>query len=324
MAGNLGAPIQADLAFQPGGNPYVGGLPGLGIAYQQSYNSALAANQKNYQNIIGGYDTLKQNIASTLGQTGDGWGIAQAGANAIARQSAQATGGALQNSINSGVGKSTAAVAAQRGANFDTEQAYAGLGNQLASTYAGYEGNLGLSELGFMNSIQEPYPDTAGYNSLAQQYGQQQATAQQMAMQAQALQLQKRQLGAGAGAGRSGGGGVSIPNAPRGGTDGSGGGGFASGGSGDLSMFGGGGGSNPYGIGGRNPFSGGGGGGGYSSPVVNTSSVVPGDPNNPFGGNTGDENMLGEGSDSGTIVAGGFGDMSGHFGFAGMDPWGAA
>lgn len=223
---NLGSPIQASLNFQPGGDPYSalasGGVAGLGAAYQQSYNSALSLNQQNYNNIISGYGTLGTNIANTLGQGGTGWGVAQPAATAIAQTQAQQTGGAFQNSINSGTGNSTAATAAQRGANLNAQQAYAGLGSQLASSYAGYEANLGQSQLNFMNSVNVPYPDAQSYSNLYQQYGQQAATQQQFALQQQAQQQLLRSSG-----GRPSGGGVSTPQMP--GISSAGRGGFPSG-----------------------------------------------------------------------------------------------
>lgn len=290
MPGTLGQPIDATLNYQPGGNPLAGmqgGLPGLALSYGQDYNAYLAANQKNYNNIVGGYNTVRQNIANTLGQGGSDWGIAQPAANQIVMAGRRAAGGAIQNSINSGVGKSTAAVAAQRGVLADTNQGLGQLGAQLADKYAGYESQLGQSQLGFMNSVQAPPPNAAAYGAMAQQYGIQQQGLANMAMQQQALDAQTRAAGFAASRSQSAGGGargVSIGQAPRGGNYGSGGGGFPSGGGVSLSdygivdsygksSFGGGGGSGtvyPSGgsdVGGYNPWTGGAGaatGGGMS------------------------------------------------------------
>jgi len=232
---NLGTPINSSLQFQPGGNPIAGlasgGLAGLGQAYGQDYNSYLSASQQNYNNITGGYQTLMNNIGQTLGQGGTDWGIAQPAANQIVASGNAAAGGAIQNSINSGVGKSTAAVAAQRGVTSDTQQALGQLGSSLASTMAGYQSGIGQGLLGMMNSVSITPPNGAAYNQLAQQYGQQQQGAANLALQQQALQYQMQSSRVAAGrSAAGGGGGVSIPNAPRGGTFGSGGGGFPSGG----------------------------------------------------------------------------------------------
>lgn len=243
MPGTLGAPINAGLQFQPGGDPYAayaaGGIAGLGQSYASDYASYLNTNQANYNNIIGGYQTVQNNIAQTLGQGGTDWGIAQPAANQIVSQGNKSAGGAIQNSINSGVGKSTAAVAAQRGVTSDTQQALGQLGSSLAGTYAGYEANLGQSQLAFMNSVNAPPPNSAAYNALFQQYGQQQQAQANLAMQQQALQQQQRSANQAASRSMAGGGGgVSIPQAPRGGTYGSGSSGFPSGG-GVSSIYGG-------------------------------------------------------------------------------------
>lgn len=233
QASSLGAPISAGLNFNPSGagNPYagiLGGPAGLAQQYGMSYNNALSANQQNYNSIIGGYQTVMQNVGNTLGQGGSPWGVAAPAAQAIGDVYAQQAGGAFQNSINRGIGNTTAASAAQRGASLDASKAYAGLGSQLASTYAGYEANLGQSQLNFMNGVQIPYPNGQEYSSLYQQYGAQQQAAASAAQQ-MALSQQQMRMAAGRG-GSGGGGGVSIPAAPRGGTYGSGSSGFPSGG----------------------------------------------------------------------------------------------
>lgn len=229
----LGQPISGNLNFAPSGsgNPYAGimaGPAGLAQQYSQSYNSALAANSQNYQNILGGYQTVMNNVGNTLGQGGTPWGVAAPAAQAIGDVYAQQSGGAMQNSINRGVGNTTAATAAQRGASLDASKAYAGLGSQLASTYAGYEANLGQAQLNFMNGVQIPYPNGQEYSSLYQSYGAQQQAAASAAQQ-MALSQQQMRMAAGRG-GSGGGGGVSVPAAPRGGTYGSGSSGFPSGG----------------------------------------------------------------------------------------------
>ncbi len=219
----LGTPINAALNFAPGGNPLLasgGGLAGLGLDYGASYASALKANQQNYNNIIGGYQTVLGNVGNTLGQGSTPWGVAGPAAQAIQDTYAQQSGGALQNSISRGVGGSTAAVAQQRGAALDASKAYAGLGAQLAQTYAGYQSNLGQGQLGFMNSVSSPYPNAGAYNQL---YG----------MQASYAQAQRdRQLAMGLGAANR------APGAPQAG----GASGIGSAGATNAAKFGGGGG----------------------------------------------------------------------------------
>lgn len=320
---NLGQPIDATLNYQPGGNPLAGlagGLPGLAMSYGADYNAYLAANQKNYNNIIQGYGTVMQNVASSLGQGGD-WGVATPAANQIMEQGRRAAGGAIQNSINSGVGKSTAAVAAQRGVTSDTQQALGSLGASLANTYAGYQANLGSGELAFMNSVNAPPPNAAAYGMLAQQYGQTQQQAANMAMQQQALDQQQRASNQAASRAMAGGGrGVSIPQMPRGGTYGSGSGGFPSGGGFEPTNVGG----DPYGF--LNQRGGGGwqsvglGGGsnsglGVGMGVIGAAGGMGYDPwatnSDPYGGQGG-----GGGIDP---AAGNYGDRSGMFGNTGLD-----
>lgn len=187
----LGTPIAGGLNFNPSGagNPYLGilaGPAGLAAQYGQSYNNSLQANQQNYNNILGGYQTVMNNVGNTLGQGGTPWGVAAPAAQAINDVYHQQAGGAFQNSINRGLGNTTAASASQRGAALDANKAYAGLGSQLASTYAGYEANLGQGQLNFMNSVNIPYPNGQDYSTLYQQYGAQQANAANSALLQQA------------------------------------------------------------------------------------------------------------------------------------------
>lgn len=332
--------IAGGLALQPGGNPILGsagGALGLGLAYQQSYDSALQANQANYNNILGGYQNvlggLQQGVANvgtgytnlmsginnTLGANygvpgvNNQWGVAAPAASAIQKlYSAQTgqqfdangnpigkpTGGSIaQDLANRGLGNTTAFQDANRGAFTDYGNAIGALGAQLGQTYAGYQNNVGQaylqqqqagnamianqgdSQLGFMNSVQIPYPDANSYANILYQQGQ---ASQAAAQQAQQLQIFKMGLGRGGG---SSGGGVGTPQMPRGGTYGSGGGGFASGGPGSSVNYG-----LAYMGGATTPIN-----YGYQSP----------------------------GGSSYNPSAGSFGNMAGDFGFAGQaSPWG--
>lgn len=212
----LGNPISAGLNFNPSGagNPFLGamgGPAGLAQQYGQSYQNSLQANQQNYNNIIGGYQNVMNNVGNTLGQGGTPWGVAAPAAQAIQDTYQQQAGGAFQNSINKGVGNTTAASASQRGAGLDAQKAYAGLGSQLASTYAGYEANLGQSQLGFMGSVNVPYPNGQDYSTLYQQYGATQANAANNALLQQAQRQSNFAANAGRGPGVSG---VSTPQMP--------------------------------------------------------------------------------------------------------------
>lgn len=338
MVANLGQPIEATLNYQPGGNPLLGlagGIGGLAQQYGQDYNAYLAANQTNYNNITKGYGTVMQNVANSLGQGGTPWGVAQGAADDINSAARNAAGGSISRSISSGTGKSTAAASLQRGVLSTQSRQLRDLGLNLADRYAGYQSQIGQNELGFMNSVQAPPPNAAAYGMLAQQYGQTQQQAANMAMQQQALDAQKRASNQAAARGMSGGGGVSIPQAPRGGTYGSGSSGFPSGGGVSPTA-----GGNPYAFlnsgnqssqfnnvpvvsGSAGSYGGSGidqwpGSSFWPTPADATGATQGGIDFYPLGG----ASMLNQQPAGGGEPAGGFGDMSGHFGFSGMDPWG--
>jgi len=310
----LGQPINGALNFASStpGNPYAGIMAGpMGLAqnYAQSYNNALSANSQNYANILSGYQTVMNNVGNSLGQGGTPWGVAAPAAQAIGDVYAKQSGGAMQNSINRGIGNTTAASAAQRGASLDAEKAYAGLGSQLASTYAGYEANLGQAQLNFMNGVQIPYPNGAEYSSLYQSYGQQQQ-AQASAAQQMALSQQQMRMAAGRGGPSAGsGGGARVGAAPRGGTYGSGSTFFPSGGAGATPYMGGATSATP-GLGTYSPPS----TSGFTGGFTGSSGPVSGgfDPwATPTGTASGDPTGYGGGDDAG------LGGVTGNFGNTG-------
>ena len=216
---SLGTPINSSLQFNPGGNPILasgGGAAGLGLDYGNAYNSYLQTAQQQYNNISQGYQTVMNNVGNTLGQGGT-WGVAQPAAQAIADQYAQQSGGAIQNSIDRGIGGSTAAVAQQRGASLDASKAYSALGSSLASTYAGYEANLGQAQLGFMNSVNVQPPNAGAYNQLLanqQAYAQAQQK-QRLGLRAASLSRGLSSLGGGGGGSVSGLGSAGQTNASK-------------------------------------------------------------------------------------------------------------
>lgn len=213
------------------------------------YNQVLGNLQQGQTAVGQGYGSLMSGIQNTLGANegvpgvGNNWGIAAPAASAIQKlysaQSGQQfdaqgnptgtpTGGSIgQGLINSGLGNTTAAPNAQAQATSQYGTAIGGLGAQLAQTYAGYQSNIGQAylqqqnqenlslanqgnqQLNWMNSVQAPYPSGAAYNQLYQQYGQQQATAQQFGLQQQAQQQLLKSAG-----GRPQGGSISTPQMP--------------------------------------------------------------------------------------------------------------
>jgi len=130
------------------------------------YNQTLGLNQANYSNILGAYGQGQQNlsatlpgiyggygqlggqVAETLGYGGTPWGVAAPAAQAIARTFAQEQGQTTQGMINAGLGNTTVLPNLQNQNAMMAEQAYGGLGAQLAQTYAGYEANIGMAGLG--------------------------------------------------------------------------------------------------------------------------------------------------------------------------------
>ncbi len=111
------------------------------------YQQAIGAQQGQQAGIQSGYSNLQGQVANTLGYGGTPWGVAAPAAQSIADVYAQRQGQATQQLISSGLGNSTVLQSALRGNMLDTQKAYAGLGANLAQTYAGYQSNLGLAGL---------------------------------------------------------------------------------------------------------------------------------------------------------------------------------
>ncbi len=111
------------------------------------YQQAIGAQQGAQAGIQSGYSNLQGQVANTLGYGGTPWGVAAPAAQSIADVYAQRQGQATQQLINSGLGNSTVLQSSLRGNMLDTQKAYAGLGANLAQTYAGYQSNLGLAGL---------------------------------------------------------------------------------------------------------------------------------------------------------------------------------
>ncbi len=216
--------IAGNLPFQAGGNPLAaaGDLNALAGQYQQSYNSALAQNQANYQNILGGYQQVLGGQVGAQEAIGAGYnqlyntvlGGLQ-GSEASRRQEigdyyAALSGQQAQGLIGRGLGNTTVADSMRRGVAADETKAQTALSNQMAQMMAGYQSQLGQAGLGqseraamansglsaeqlrWMNSITSAYPNAQQYYDIFQQQG--------MAGQAAADRSQLARLGRGGGA----------------------------------------------------------------------------------------------------------------------------
>ena len=170
-------------------------------AYQGAYNNALAMNQSNYQNVIGGYQRLLSQQTTAQQAIQSGYrnlyndvvtrveGIGRARAEQINRSSAAQLAASSQQLIDRGLGNTTIQSSVNRGVEADRNLAQLQLSDQVAERTAGYMSNLGLaglsaqerglndtnriglSQLGFMDSVQARYPDAGMYAQLAQGLG---------------------------------------------------------------------------------------------------------------------------------------------------------
>lgn len=183
-------------AFDFSGNP-----ASLGANYQNTYQNALNLNQQNYANILSGFQgtMAAQNQAQNQIQGGYGnlqasvlggiQGIGASQSQAIADAYARQSGAEAQGLVSRGLGNTTVANSVQHGLMLDKQKADISLANQIAGLQAGYQSNIGLAglnfgnqanmqntalanqQLGWMNSVNAPYPNAGMYGQLAQQYG---------------------------------------------------------------------------------------------------------------------------------------------------------
>lgn len=132
----------------------------------KSYTDTLAANQQNYENILGaytkgqgalsaglgniygGYGDVQKQVMNTLGVSGGGWGVAAPAAQEIADTFNRQQGQTDQQMINAGLGNTTVRGAMRNQNTLMAGRAYGNLGAQLAQTAAGYEAQLGTARLG--------------------------------------------------------------------------------------------------------------------------------------------------------------------------------
>lgn len=114
----------------------------------QGYTQAQTNLGQGLQGVMGDYNALEGQVMNTLGLSGGGWGVATPAAQAIQRTFEQTQGQNQQNLINAGLGNSTVLANLNTGAARQASEAFGGLGAQLAQTYAGYQGQFGLAQLG--------------------------------------------------------------------------------------------------------------------------------------------------------------------------------
>lgn len=191
----------------PAANMFMGatnptaGLASLGPAYANAYNSALAMNATNYENILAGYQQTMAAQTSAQDAIAAGYtrlgnevlgGIRGAGSTAATNINdayARMFGEQQQSLIDRGLGNTTVQNAVGRGITLDREKALASAAEQFAGLLAGYQSNLGLASLGsqrealaantalsgrqldWMNSVKAAYPDAGAYAQMAQMYG---------------------------------------------------------------------------------------------------------------------------------------------------------
>lgn len=173
----------------------------LASHYGAAYNSALAMNSSNYSNILAGYQQTMAQQQTAQGAIGAGYtglynnvlgqlaGQGQEQRQQINSDYAAGLGAQSQQLINRGLGNTTVQSAVQRGLAFDQARAGNALSEQLGRQNADYMTNIGgqglqfqnqanmqntqlaQNQLGWMNSVNAPYPDAGIYAQLAQQYG---------------------------------------------------------------------------------------------------------------------------------------------------------
>lgn len=195
---SLAAAGAAQAPLAGGGAGAAAALPG---AYDASYKSALGFNEAQYGNVLAGYQGVLSSQQDALSSIGRGYSdLSQQvlggleGAGAAERQRigdayAAAQGQAGQSLVSRGLGNSTVVDSTNRGLTFDAQKQYLDLADRLMQQRAGYTSQLGLAglaqqqqsvmansglaqnQLGWMNSVNAPYPDAGMYSQLAQQYG---------------------------------------------------------------------------------------------------------------------------------------------------------
>lgn len=120
---------------------------------QSAYNAGQSNLSEKLPGIYQGYGDIQKNVMNTLGmgqvlgQNGN-WGVAGPAAQAIGQQGAAQQGQVTQRMTDAGLGNTSVPGNLSNQANLFTQQAYGGLGAQLAQTAAGYQSQIGLAGQG--------------------------------------------------------------------------------------------------------------------------------------------------------------------------------
>lgn len=200
--------IGGSIPFSNAGGAMFSGLGGnnpedaLAAHYSQAYTSAAQMNQRQYQNILRGYQQVLGGLQGAANRIGRGYGrltnnvfadiegVGDAQRQEIADMYEARRGQETQNLLGLGLGSSTVRTSMERGLTLDEAKAGNQLAEALAKMRAGYRTQIGLGGLGakermaqavaaqggsqleWMNSIDMPYPDAGAYGQLAAMIGQ--------------------------------------------------------------------------------------------------------------------------------------------------------
>lgn len=194
--------IQGGLPFNnAGATAFTGGAKELGGSYASAYNAALDMNKQNYNNVLSGFQDTATALDADQNKVAQGFAgldnrvmsgidsIGGARRNEIADQYAAATGNATQSLISRGLGNTGVVESVGRGLEYDRQKSETQLADNLAGMRAQYQTQIGTNnlnylgqaindrsglaqnQLGWMNSVNSPYPDAGMYAGLANQYG---------------------------------------------------------------------------------------------------------------------------------------------------------
>ncbi len=155
--------FQSKYSFAPGG----GVMPRAGGTSTQGPGSF-------YQNQQQGYQQLLQQVLGSIA------GVGRSQGQAIEDTYAKEVGASKQDLMSRGLGNTTVIDSEKRGLLLDKSKAQIALQNQLAQLTAGYEGQIGSSQLQFQQGYEQQNRQFQQQQQLAQQnYGYQSQLAQQ-------------------------------------------------------------------------------------------------------------------------------------------------
>lgn len=152
------------------GLPLLGRIPGVvqgGAAgsLATAYQTARTANERRYEEILGGYRERYQRAVGQLGELG-----AQQEAD-IRMTGRSREAGVLQENISRGVTGTTVLPTMRAGVQRQTRAELGRLREQLAGLRLQYETQLSGQELQFMERREDAYPNVGGYLNMLQQAG---------------------------------------------------------------------------------------------------------------------------------------------------------